>query len=385
MSTTTPSTTPAARPGGSEHPAPPSAVSLVGLVAEREVLAQVRSRSFVISTAVLLLVVLAGTILPSLVGDLFSGGGTRVAVVGDAGAGLRAAADGEGGLELVDAADVDAARALVEDESVDAAVVPADDALGARVIARTSAPESVVAALQVSPEVELTDPDATPEALRFLVPFAFGLVFFMAALGSGTMIAQNTVQEKQTRVVEILLAAVPARLLMAGKILGNAVVAIGQVAAIGAAAVIGLVVSGQDELLGLVGAPVAWFVGFFLLGFLLLAAIFAASASLVSRVEDVGSVLQPATWLVMLPYFGVIFLSANPTAMTVMSYIPVSAPVAMPVRLFFGDAAAWEPLVALVVLLVSALLVIALAARVYTRSLLRTGQRVRLRTALGRD
>ncbi|GIG27563.1 ABC transporter permease [Cellulomonas marina] len=367
-----------------EVPPPPRTGPLVALVAGREVLAQVRTRSFQVSTVILLLVVLAGVVLPSLLGGRF-GGDTRVAVVAGAGAAL----EGREGFETVPADDADEARQLVRDEGVDAAVLPAPAASSGEgtgadvlVVARTEAPTALVEALSVTPEVELTDPDATPEALRFLVPFAFGLVFFMAALGSGTMIAQNTVQEKQTRVVEILLAAVPARVLMAGKILGNAALAIGQVAAIAAVAVVGLVVTGQDDLLTLVGAPVAWFVGFFVLGFALLAAIYAASASLVSRLEDVGSVLQPVTWLVMLPYFGVVFFSSNATVMTVLSYIPFSAPVAMPVRLFFGDAAWWEPLLALVLLAASTVVVVLVAARIYTRSLLRTGTRVRLRSAL---
>ncbi|GAA3807247.1 ABC transporter permease [Cellulomonas soli] len=358
------------------RPASPSAARATLLVAEREVLAQLRTKSFLVSTAVLLLVVLAGIVVSAVMGG--SDDGTKVAVV-EATRTVVAEADG---LEPVLVDDADAARALVEQEEVEAAVLPGDGPTGVSLVALDTAPTDVVAALSVQPQVELLQPADLSEGLRFVVALAFGLVFMMSAVGSGNTIAQNTVQEKQSRIVEILLSAVPARALLAGKVLGNSVVAVGQTAAIAAVSVIGLVVTGQDDLLQVLGAPIVWFVVFFLVGFVLLASMFAASASLVARLEDVGPVLQPVLWLVMVPYFLVVFFNDNPTVMTVMSYVPFSAPVGMPVRLFFGEALWWEPLVSLVVLVASTGLVIALAARIYTGSLLRTGSRVSVRSAL---
>jgi ABC-2 type transport system permease protein len=163
------------------------------------------------------------------------------------------------------------------------------------------------------------------------------------------------------------------------------VLVFGKRGGVAAVAVVALVVTGQDELLALIGAPVVWFVLFFLVGFVLLAAMFAASASLVSRMEDIGSVMTPVIYLTMTPYFLVVFFNDNETVLRVMSYVPFSAPVGMPVRLFLGEAAWWEPLVALALLGVTAVAVVALGAKVYERSLLRTGGRVKLREALGRD
>lgn len=362
------------------RPAKPSLWGMTLLVTEREITTQVRTKSFQISTAITLVVVLAGIIIPSLVGG--SSEPTRVAVVGSAATVVEGAED----LEAVPAADADQAREMVLTEDVAAAVVPSDtDPLGLTVLGRTSAPEDVVATLSVTPEVEILEPEQTDDGLRAIVSLAFGLVFMMSAIGSGSMIAQNTVHEKQTRIVEILLSAVPARALLAGKILGNSVVAVGQTAAIAAVAVIGLVVTGRDELLGMLGAPLVWFVVFFLVGFVLLASIFAAGAALVSRMEDMGPVMMPAMMLVMIPYFLVVFFADNPVVMTVMSYVPFSAPVGMPVRLFLGEASWWEPLISLAILGASTLLVIALAAKIYTSSLLRTGGRVKVREALTTD
>lgn len=364
----------------SNRPAVPGMVPSTLMVAEREILAQVRSKSFLISTAVMLVLVLAGIVLSSLFGDKLSSD-TKVAVV-PATAAVIADVDG---LEAVDAADADAARALVESEDVSAAVLPddsADNPLGVVVVGLDSAPQDVLGALAVTPPVELLQESATSDGLRYLVSLVFGLVFMMAAMSFGGTIAQNTVQEKQSRIVEILLSTVPPRALLGGKILGNTVLAVGQTAAIAAVAVIGLVVTGQDDTLGLIGAPVAWFVLFFLVGFVLLAAMFASAASLVSRIEDTGPVLTPVMMLVMIPYIGVLLFNDNDLVLTIMSYVPFTAPVAMPVRLFLGEASWWEPLLSLGVLAASAAVVTAIGARIYERSVLRTGGRIKLKDAL---
>lgn len=350
------------------------------MVAEREIITQVRTKSFIISLVITLVIVLAGIVASALLADRVESA-TRVAVVGGA---VEEVSSAEG-LEPVTATDITAAEELVRAGDVEAAVVQdATSPVGLRVIALSDAPSDVVAALSVSPPVDLLD-TSTSDGVRYLVSLVFGLVFMMFAVGSGAMIVQNTVQEKQSRIVEILLSAVPARALLAGKVLGNSVLAVGQTAAIAAVAVLGLLLTGQGELLDLLTAPIVWFVVFFLFGFVLVAALFAAGASLVSRQEDTGAVMMPTMMLVALPYFVVIFLGDNRLAMTIASYVPFSAPVAMPVRMFMGEAQWWEPLLSLGLLAAAAVVVVALAARIYSHALLRTGARVPLRQALTRD
>jgi ABC-2 type transport system permease protein len=86
----------------------------------------------------------------------------------------------------------------------------------------------------------------------------------------------------------------------------------------------------------------------------------------------------------MIPYFAVIFFNDNDLVLTIMSYVPFSAAVGMPVRLFLGTAEWWEPLLSLVILAASALVVTAVGARIYSRSVLRTGRRVKLSEALAK-
>ncbi|WAB82233.1 ABC transporter permease [Microcella daejeonensis] len=356
--------------------------SAVGLVAGREITSRIRSKSFIISTVILLVAVLASIVVSGLVSRTAGDDTTPVAAVG----GVASVFDEVEGYEVTDVGSVAEAEALVEEGEVDAAVVPVENPVEGgptvEVIALESAPGGLLQALAITPEVRLLEPAPAESVFGYLVAFGFGLLFLFAASTFGGTIAQSVVEEKQTRIVEILLSAVPARALLAGKVLGNSVLALGQIVAIAVLAAVGLMVIGQDVLLSDLGPSVLWFLVFFAIGFVLLASMYAAAASLVSRMEDTGAVLAPLIYLVMVPYFLVIFFYENDLVLTIMSYVPFSAPVGMPMRVFLGSAQWWEPLVSLVVLAVSTALVVALGARIYQNSLLRTGGRVKLTEAL---
>jgi ABC-type Na+ efflux pump, permease component len=349
----------------------------VWLIAEREIVSRLHSRAFLISTGIVLLAVLASV----LIGGLLSGNSspTKVAVVGSA----ASVVDQASGLKAVPAADRAAAEQLVRAGTVDAAVVPDDSAPAhLAVIARSDVPSAVVEQLSIAPRVTLLEPSKQPPLLTYLVALGFGLVFFMSAMTFGQTIAQSVVEEKQTRVVEILLSTISARTLMAGKVLGNSLLAFAQIAAIVLLSTGALLATGQHVLLSNLGPSVVWFVVFFLVGFVMIAALYAGTAALVSRQEDVGSATAPVMMLVLLPYILVISFNDNPTALAVMSYVPFSAMVGMPMRLFTGSAQWWEPLVSLLILMATTGLAIVVGARIYGHSLLRTGARVRFREAL---
>ncbi len=354
----------------------PSTSRTIWLVAEREMITRLRSVSYLVSTGIMLLIVLGGIILSNI--D-WGGSGDRVAVV----TGVEVAElDGVDPVAVDDAA---TAEEMVRAGEVDAALVPdGSTPLGVKVIAERDIPSGIVEALSVAPPVELLDPNAINPALGYLVAVGFGVVFLFSASMFGATIAQSVVEEKSTRIIEILLAAVPSRALLAGKIIGTSLLAFAQIALLAAAVIVGLTVSGQSELLAGLGAPVVWFVLFFLVGFVLLAAMFAATGAMVSRMEDIGATTTPVTMLVMIPYFLVIFFNSDETVMTVLSYVPFSAPVAMPLRLFLGTAEWWEPLLALGILAATTVVVVLIGARIYERSLLKLGAPVKWREALAR-
>jgi len=356
-----------------------SVPSAAWLVARREVTMRLRSKAFLVSTGILLLAVLAGIVIGGIVSATASA--PTVAAVGTA----QAAADRATGLDVRHVDSVAAARALVKKGSVDAAIVPSTKTpLGYEVIAESSPPESVIAQLSVTPPVTLLDPPSQNGLLTYLVALGFGLVFFVSSITFGSTIAQSVIEEKQTRVVEILMTAIPVRALLAGKVVGNSILAFAQIAAIALLTVGGLLATGQTSVIGLIGPALIWFVVFFAFGFILLAALFSAAASLVSRQEDAAAVTTPLTMLVMVPYLLVILFNDNALVLGIMSYVPFSAPVGMPMRIFLGTAEWWEPILSLVILLVSTVLVIVLGARIYSNSLLRMGGRVKLKDALAR-
>lgn len=360
------------------RPAAPTEAAAIGLVAEREIASKLRSKAFLISTAILFVIALAGLVFGGLAAQ--NQRDTPVAVTADAASLLTS----DDGLEITEVPDRAAAEALVADGTVEAAIVGDSSAepFGFVIVADSSAPTSLMLQYAQVPPVELLNPAATDEGLRYLVAIGFGIVFLTAASLFGSTIAQSVVEEKQTRVVEILISAIRARSLLAGKVIGNTVLAMGQILGLAAIAVVGLTIIGQNQLLGTLGAPILWFAVFFLFGFVLLASLFAAAAAMVSRQEDIGSTTFPLTLLIMAPYFLVIFFNDNPVVLTIMSYVPFSAPVGMPMRLFLGEAQWWEPLLSLAILIATCVGAILVGAKIYQNSLLRMGARVKLGEAL---
>lgn len=353
-----------------------SFVQAVRLVSAREIQARIRSKAFVVSALILIGMVVASIVVGGIVGKATADDTTPVAVVD--GVSLPTTA----GLDVTDSTSVADAERLVQNGDVDAAIVPSDDPLGYKVVGLDEAPTDVVSALSVTPRIELLDPDALPGGLVYLIAIAFGVVYFASAVTFGQSIAQSVVEEKSTRVVEILMSAISARALLAGKVLGNSVMAFAQIVAVAIAAAVTLAVTGQDNMFSMLGPSILWFVGFFAVGFVLIASLFAAAAVLVSRQEDVGSVTTPVMMLVMIPYILIIVAYNNPTVLGIMSYVPFSAPIGMPMRIFLGTAEWWEPILSLLIVVAAVVVVVLVGARVYENALLRTGSRVKLTEAL---
>ena len=344
----------------------------IGLVIEREIMVRLKSKAFMVSTilSIVLFGVLVGVsgALPSLFSST-----DKVAVTS---AGAKAV-EGIDDIETVQVADVDEAKALITSEEVESAVVESEDSpTGVAVLSLRSAPESLIGALSLTPEVELLDPDAPDPALTYFIGLGLGLVFFMAAMTFGNTIASSVVEEKQSRIVEILLASTSARVLMFGKVIACTILAFAQIGLTAVAVLAGAAISGNDMVLGKVAEPIAWFIPLFIVGFVMVAALYAAAASMVSRTEDLPSTSTPIMMLIFLPYMGVIIFSSNETVMAVLSYIPFSAAVAVPMRVFLGTIAWWEPLVSLLILIVTTLLALLLATRIFERSILKSGPKL---------
>jgi len=367
--------TPPVSPAEQDHGEGFSFLAASRLVAEREIKAFVRMKGFWVGLGVIIVALFAISILPGV----FGGGQTSVATVGSS---ISESLEG-GNFRTESVTDVSAAEDLVRSEEVDAAVVPDSgntSGTGMRVLALSERPDDVMAALSSTPPVELLDNPDTGSGEQHLVILVFSLVFIMFGM-SGIAVAQSTVTEKQTRVVEILVSTIPIRALLAGKIAGHSLLTIGQVVLIALLAPVALQLGGHANLLSVIAPALGWFVPFLCLGFVLLTTMWAVTGSMVSRQEDLGSSMGLVMTLVMGPYLAVLLFQDNASVMTPLSYVPFSAPLAMPVRWFAGEAQVWEPLLALGIMVVAVVVAVQLASRLYAGSLLHTRGKVGLRNA----
>ncbi len=240
------------------------------------------------------------------------------------------------------------------------------------------------------PQVESLEEDGGGgfDGAAFGVAMVMISVLLVALIGSGTMIAMGVVEEKTSRVVEILLATIRPTQLLAGKILGIGLYGLLQVVVLGGALLVATRVLGVAGDISVdVGAALVWLIVWFLLGYLIFALLFGGFAALVSRQEDISSVTTPLMFLLFAPFYLTMFLvpsDPDGTAVKVMSQVPFFAPFMMPVRDAFGALAAWEMPLAIAISALTIPVLVWLAARVYQRGVLHTGGRMKLTEALKR-
>lgn len=248
-------------------------------------------------------------------------------------------------------------------------------------------------AMPVDP-ADARDPDEFGGA--FILAYALVILTFMAILTYGNWVAQSVAEEKSNRVMELLITAATPQQLLTGKVLGTGAAGLTQYAAIIAAVAVGMIANGPvSNLLGLRGEAAfrlpsleLWmlpaFAVFFTLGFVLYSTLYAASGSMVSRIEDVQQAAGPLIFVSIAGYF-VSFTALNdPDAgwVALLSLVPFFSPYLMPMRMLLTSVSAPEILVALGILVVTLVAAIWLASRIYSAGVLMYGQRVGVRTLL---
>jgi ABC-2 type transport system permease protein len=213
--------------------------------------------------------------------------------------------------------------------------------------------------------------------------FLMTLVLFFAISTYGAMVLSGVVEEKSSRTVEVLLARMPARNLLAGKVAGIGLLGLGQVAATAGAALVAASLADSVEVPAVRGTVLAWAVVWFVLGYALYATVFGTLGSLASRTEDASNVAGPVTIVLVLSY--VVSFAAIGSADTLwaqlVSWLPVTAPLAMPNRIAMGVATWWDPVGAAVVTIATIAGLVVLGGRIYTRAILHTGSVLSVREA----
>lgn len=227
---------------------------------------------------------------------------------------------------------------------------------------------------------DISGDDGSEQVVQTVAGLLFGLLFYMASLTFGISIANSVVEEKQSRIVEILAAVIPVRSLLAGKVAGNTLLAFGQVALVVGVALIGLSFTEYDQYLPMMTEPLLWYLPFFIAGFVALACMWAAAGALASRVEDLQSTTMPLTLTLILIF--IVALNLDGVARQVCSFIPVMSTIVMPMRLLEGDAQWWEPLLAFGVTVAFCYATVTFGSTLYRRALMQTQGRVSIRKAL---
>jgi ABC-2 type transport system permease protein len=427
-------------------------------VARREYLFRVRGRAFRITTALLAVVVVAVTLVPTILGALGIADPPEIGVHVDADdlstdpvlaiqAVLIAAGDPAGALDgepdepdpadaddrarVTRIDDPDAAREAVRDDDLDGLLLVTRGEDGDLAFEYVSSAGPVnqtrllitqaASALAISDRLEragisagesaelFAPPDFTataadPDDARneedfggaYILAYAVVILTFMAILTYGNWVAQSVAEEKSGRVMELLITAATPRQLLTGKVLGTGAAGLTQYAAMVAAVVIGLVANGPvSERLGVTGSlpiqlpelepmMIVSFGVFFLLGFVLYSTLYAAAGSMVSRIEDVQQAVGPLMFLAMGGYFASFAALNDPDAgwVGILSVIPFFSPYVMPARMLLTTPTAMEIGLAILLLVVTVVVAIWIASRIYSAGVLLYGQRVGIRTVL---
>ena len=370
----------------------------VRLVARREIVERVREKSFLIGTGISLAIILLVVLLPNLLGFGGRDAYTITALTPDARPVAEAAIQVGDSLDadvtVEPGARVDEVDAALTGNAIRAQDEPDDElieilqAANARVRSADALAQAGVgehdarAALSPPPLRVTTDEPEQGEGRSGFAFFAV-LLLYGQLIGIGYFVAAGVVEEKSSRVVEVLLATVKPVHLLAGKVIGLGILGLGQllllaILGMGAAAASGALEVDGDIVRAAVLALV-WFV----VGYAFYGAAFACAASLVSRQEDLQSVLTPLSLMLMVGFFASFAVASDPdgTFAVVASFIPPLAPMIMPLRIAVGEATAAQIGGAFVVTLGSAAILIPLAARIYSGAILRTGAAVKLREA----
>lgn len=384
---------------------------LVALVARREVVERSRTRAFRAATALMALAGAAVVAVPHLVQ---SGLTTyKVGVVGSTPASLAAAlsapAGTQGGVRvrLRNPPDERAAETALRTGDLDLAVVD-----GQRVVSRRQPPEDLmprveraVALARVEQRLSLRGIPAAEAAALFAarplpvrqleplprkaeanreVAFAGVLFLYILLVAYGGTVATGAVEEKSSRVSEVLMGTMAPHHLLTGKVLGIGLLGMAQVLAVATAAgAAALAVGGSVDVPE--GAPLTFAAAtmWFLLGYAFYSCAFAAAGAAVSRPEEVGSAAMPLNVMLLVPYLLAVNTLSEPDSglVRLLSLFPPTAPLVMLPRAAVGSVPMWELALSVGLLLAATYALMRLAGRVYAGGLRATGRRLRLREA----
>jgi ABC-2 type transport system permease protein len=218
------------------------------------------------------------------------------------------------------------------------------------------------------------------EANRVLASLGV-IILFLALVTTGQVITEGVAEEKRSRVVEVVLGTVAPRHLLVGKAAAIGLIGLVEVLVLcGAVAAAGTALDAFRLPRATPGALAA-VVGWFLLGFAFYATVYGAAGATVAPHENPANGALPVNLLLMIGYFaGLTVSGGSGRLIQVLSLLPPTAPLTMPLRVALGEVALWEIVVSVGLMLAATYGIVRLAARLYAGALMRGGK-VRWRDA----
>ncbi len=372
----------------------------IRLVAMREVVERGRSKGYLGSLLFTVFLLVAGFVLPTVF--LGNPDSVKLALVGEQPAGLEVTIQAvatafDADLEISTVPDRAVAEAAVKDRTIDAALdVPADLSSAGELIVLEEASATLqgivgqaVIALRAGtnaqpPTISALEPPSAEDVTAIIFANAGIILMFIGIFSYGTWVLTGVVEEKQSRVVEVVLATVRPRDLLMGKVLGIGLLALAQLLVLVIAGVAFAQFSGQLTLPPTTAGAVVQLVGWFILGFAFYSTAMGVLGALASRVEEASNASMPVTMSATLAYIlSIGFVTQEPAGLLarIMTFLPPAAPMVVPLRAALGEIEAWEIVVSVALMLASIWLLFAIGGRVYSGAVLQTGGQIRLRDA----
>jgi ABC-2 type transport system permease protein len=246
-----------------------------------------------------------------------------------------------------------------------------------------------------------TGRNASESTFNYFLVLGLIILLFIVVQIYGTFVAQGVVEEKSSRIMEIMINAATPIQLLTGKVMGIGLVSVIQVGLLVVAGVSGALISpavrsavlGSNngsggfliDLSGLTIPSMLYFLVFFVLAYFLYAYLFAAVGSLCSRTEDVQQAITPLVYLLLISYFVAIFglQSLDAGWVVVLSFIPFFSPILMFARIGMTSVPAWEIILAVGLLVAAVALAAWYAGRVYRAGVLMYGKPPKFLQTLG--
>lgn len=376
---------------------------MIWLIARREIVTRARTKPFQILTALMFV----GVIVVAVLISVFSGDGDGVeeVTIGVEGAGVdyeEVLAVGSATLDAEIVVTTGDGRTLLDDGELDVLFDGStviwegfpDSTLDTYVRSTIQQTEFARRASELGlsdsdlgtlfSEIEIgeerLDGDDDEVGVRIAAAMVSTIATFVMLQVWGSFLMMGVVEEKASRVVEILLSHISPRTLLTGKIIGLGVLAFIQLSIVVLGLALGLSLVRDIEIPDGVWTLVPLLLVTFLLGYAFYAALFAAVGSTVSRQEDAQTAQLPAIMPMMVGYAIALGSISNPDTLLVKiaSYVPFTSPVVLPFRVAMSNPPWWQVGVALLILAISVPIMLRVAGAIYRTALLRTGTRIPL-------